>query len=282
MIFSKDRFDGTYVRKAAPYYRMLPHFMPRINDAVIYYKLQADITGTLALIEAKRAEGRRVTLFHVMVWALLRMGVAHPDLNRFISGRRLYQRRDMSLSFTYANDVDGKSDTFSRIVFVKEDGLDGVSDKIAGTVGRSRAERKDTGKDPLAAFAKLPRWVLAAAFRGLRILDHLGLFTKLLMDLFPSFCSVYAANLGSFGIDAPFHHLFDLGNCSVFVTMGVAHKEWITTEDGKFELRDVCNFAFTIDERVLSGGEAAAAVKMFKSILEHPERKLPEEGEPAR
>jgi hypothetical protein len=248
--------------------------MQDINGSVIYYKMQVDITETLAMIERKRAEGSRITLFHVMVNSLLRMGVAHPDLNRFISGRRLYQRREMSLSFTYVTSNGGKADTFSRIVFTPDDTQDDVSKKILDTVEKARAV-KPSGlkqkKDFLDIFASLPRFMIAFCIGIVRKLDYFGLFTKTIMSLLPTYCSVYAANLGYYGIDAPFHHLFDIGNASVFVTMGVAHKEHITTEDLKFELRDVVNFAFTIDERVISGGEAAAAVKMFKRFMEHPE-----------
>lgn len=269
MLFSKDRYDGIYVRKLSPYYRLTPYVMRDINDAVIYYKTQTDLTATLAFIERKKAGGSKLTIFHVMIYCLLQMGVKFPRLNRFISGRRLYQRREMSLSFTFLSG-NGKADAYSRIVFEADDTLDIVSEKIVSTVEKTRNTPPPAKKDFLDIFASMPRFVISAVIGSLRIMDYFGLFTKTLMRFFPTYCSVYAANLGYYGIDAPFHHLFDLGNASVFVTMGNVHNEHITTADLKFELRDTANFAFTIDERVINGAEAAETVKLFKKLIENP------------
>jgi hypothetical protein len=36
----------------------------------------------------------------------------------------------------------------------------------------------------------------------------------------PMWSGIFMTNVGSFGLDAPYHHLFERGNCPVFLAMG--------------------------------------------------------------
>ena len=50
-------------------------------------------------IREKRREGKRITLFNVIVSALLHTVYRRPHLNRFVAGRKLYQRNNMDVLY---------------------------------------------------------------------------------------------------------------------------------------------------------------------------------------
>jgi hypothetical protein len=83
--------------------------------------------------------------------------------------------------------------------------------------------------------------------------------------------SIYIANLGSIGFqDAPFHHLYEWGTSSIFLTFGRLHKERSFTKDGTEKVRYVINAGITIDERISEGIFFTNAIKLFRKYVENP------------
>ena len=84
----------------------------------------------------------------------------------------------------------------------------------------------------------------------------------------PLFTSVYIANLGSIGLDTPYHHLYEWGTASVFMVVGrIFQKE--TRRGG--ELRHFVNVKFTVDERIAEGIYFAHAAALFQRLVAKPE-----------
>ena len=83
-----------------------------------------------------------------------------------------------------------------------------------------------------------------------------------MIDDDPLFTSVFIANLGSVGLDAGYHHLWEYGTCSAFGVIGKVHER----ADGK----RVMNVQYSYDERVEDGLYAATTMGQIKDKLEKP------------
>ena len=53
----------------------------------------------LEYIEKKKTEGVELKFFQLFVAAVVKLFKERPHLNRFVSGRHLYQRNDIKISF---------------------------------------------------------------------------------------------------------------------------------------------------------------------------------------
>ncbi len=267
MFFSKNRRDGIYLKDLAPFKKFLPWIMPGINQSAIYYRMQVDLTKTLLFIQAANEKGVRLTLFQVLIAALLRTGVEIPELNRFVSGHRIFERREHSAAYTMKA---GEEDATARVRLDPGDPLAVVSEKILATTRKARQEASGGGRTIFDTLEHVPRWVLRRVMRLWSWLDYYDLLPKFIREMTPMYSSVYVANLASYDIDAPFHHLFDYGNVSLFVTLGHVHQAPVATGDSRLEVRPVVNLGLTLDERIVSGSTSSRALKRLKEVMEDP------------
>ncbi len=118
---------------------------------------------------------------------------------------------------------------------------------------------------------KLPKWMTAFIFFFIRFIDHFGLLSKSFIDDNPLYVSAYVTNVGSIGLDAPFHHMYEWGTTSIFAALGKIHRDIIVDEVDKILITDIVNVNFTIDERIADGIYMAKALENFKRYMENPE-----------
>ena len=74
---------------------------------------------------------KKFTLFHILMAAMVRTATLKPGLNRFIAGKRIYQRNKMQISYM----VKQEKTEVARMLAVKEtfyplDTLDQVAEKV--------------------------------------------------------------------------------------------------------------------------------------------------------
>ena len=93
--------------------------------------------------------------------------------------------------------------------------------------------------------------------------------TALLADD-PLYASAFVANLGSVGLDAAFHHLYEYGTIPIFATMGRIHRAPHVFENGSVGSREVFRMRYTYDERVEDGFYAARALERLAACLNDP------------
>ena len=90
----------------------------------------------------------------------------------------------------------------------------------------------------------------------------MGLLPRSVVDSDPMFSSVFVANLGSVGLDAGYHHLWEYGTCSIFAVVGRVH----CRSDGA----KVIEVKYSYDERIADGLYAAITLLGVKERLENP------------
>lgn len=280
-----DRRDARWV-KANGLQTVMANIMPNRADSEVYLHDVIDATELVKFLEAKNAQhpDYKTTVFHAFIVGVARMIKERPLMNRYISGRRTYERYDITLSFIAKRRfADGAEEALLTVTARDDDTLDSVSRHIVGDVTRTRqSEHSTDGIDVwIDRFAKVPRILSMALFRVIRWLDFWGIMPKALTEGDTNYSTVLLSNLGSIGCPSVYHHLNNYGTNSIVITLGTLHKEELLMPDGTHELRDVVDFGATLDERIADGFYFARSLKLVKYIFAHPELLDQPLGEPS-
>lgn len=268
-----DRRDGRWIREIDGFHAVMMHLIPNRTEAEVYSKEQFDVTELLKLV-ADRNSGNlaiQTKAFHVFVAAIAKTLYHREMLNRFVAGRRMYQRNELTFAFVVKRQFSDHAEEL--LLTMKVDGettLEDISRKILGET----KDLRESGKSELDAtinfFAKLPRFVQRFSMKCFRILDFYGLMPQFMTDGDTNFVSVLLSNLGSIQADATYHHLNNYGTNSIMMTIGEIHKEQILNREGIFTIRDVVNLGINFDERIADGFYFAKSMKIMKYIIAHP------------
>ena len=250
--------------------------MPNRTDCEVYLHDTFDATELLKYLEKKNAEHPeyRTTMFHAFVVCVARMLKERPKMNYFVSGHRIYEHNDITLSFIVKRRFNDSAEE-SLMVYTAKDGdtLDSVSRKIVGDVRETRkSEHSTDGIDVwIDRFAAIPRPLRMFLLRVVRWLDFWGLVPRALTDGDTNYSSVLLSNLGSIKGPAVYHHLNNYGTNSIVVTIGTLRKAEVIREDGTKEIRDVFDVGATLDERIGDGFYFVRSLNLVKYMFAHPE-----------
>ncbi len=271
-----DRRDGRWVKDVPGLQTIMAHMLPNRTDCEVFMKDSFDVTELLPYLEEKNKShpDYKTTVFHALVMAAARMVYERPKMNRFIQGRRMYERYEISLGFVCKRRFQDSSDEALMFFVPKEDEtLDTMSYKIAGEVRETRkSESSDGGIDSVIdGFAKLPRLLLMLILRIVRWMDFWGVNPKFFTDGDPNYSTIFLSNLGSIQAPSVYHHLNNYGTNSIMATIGTIHKEKRLMPDGTEQIRDVVDIGATLDERIADGFYFARSLKLIKYICAHPE-----------
>ncbi len=270
------RADGTPVAKLHPIRRIMPFVMPTRNGAFVLFEQDIPTAPLLPLLDrlnAARAVERRLTLFHCVLYGI---GVAlteFPRLNRFVAGSRLYDRRGIWLAFSAKQKLERDAPIFTaKLEFRPGEPLPAMVDRLLAILGEGRSGRETAADREIKGFLRLPGPLLRLAVRAQRLLDGWNLLPTALIKDDPLYASAFVANLGSVGLDAAYHHLYDYGTTPVFVTMGRVHRAPVVRDDGTVASHEVFTLRYTYDERVEDGFYAARALERLAACLASPEQ----------
>ena len=271
-----DKPDARLVRDVPGLATIIFHIMPKRTESEVYLYDKIDATELVKFIEKKNVQhpNYKTTIFHCLVLAVARMVRERPKMNRYVQGRRLYERDEISLSFLAKRRfADNAEEAFMMLVPKDTDTIDTVSHQIYGDLTEIRKHEHSTGgiDATVDSFAKIPRLLLMLIIRIIRWLDFWGLVPKALKDGDSNFSSVMFSNLGSIKGPAVYHHLNNYGTNSIMITVGTLHKEELVMPDGTKEIRDVLDFGATLDERIADGFYFVRSLRLVKYIFAHPE-----------
>ncbi|HNF96831.1 MAG TPA: 2-oxo acid dehydrogenase subunit E2 [Pseudomonadota bacterium] len=111
MLFRRP--DGILVDKLSPMRRMMPYILRTRNESCVYFEQKLDLSETLPYLAKLNAQlGRsktdEINFFHLLLAATARVFSERPELNRFVSGGKIYQRRHIELSFAIKKERSDK------------------------------------------------------------------------------------------------------------------------------------------------------------------------------
>jgi len=196
-----------------------------------------------------------------------------------VVGRRLYQRKDIELSFAVKKQyADGAKLTMVKQRFEPADGLRDVAGRVQEVVTVGKGEAETSSEKEMRAVSRAPRSVTRTLMWAQRTLDYFNLLPAGMIRNDPLYASMVVANLGSVGLHAAYHHLYEYGTVPLFAAIGAVHRAPVVDESGELAGRRVVDVRYTFDERITDGWYAARSLERFKGYVEDPARL--EEGTP--
>ena len=270
-----DRRDGFWVKDAPGLNVLMASLYPCRTDCEVYLHEDIDITELLQYIDRKNGPDApyKTTLFHCFVAMMARLLIERPYLNRFIQGRRIYQRKWISISFVAKRKfADHSEEALMQYMARGSDTLDDISRFIVGDVHKMRSQDSAAGIDQtIDKISRMPRLLLMLVVKIVRWLDFWGLVPRFLTDGDSNTASVLLSNLGSIRCPSVYHHLNNYGTTSVLVTIGTIRKVPVLQMDGTTQIRDIVDIGATLDERIADGFYFARSLKLIQHICAHPE-----------
>lgn len=257
-----QRVDGLDGNRA-----IMPFLMRRKNESAVLFEQVVDLTRTLPWLAAR---GEDAHLFHLLLLAIGRTLHEHPRLNRYVAGRRHYQRAEVTLAFAMKPRLDAEAPlSVLKLTVAPDETFDGLAARIRERVSRGRGGERSASDREASLFTRLPAPLVELGVRLFHALDALGLAPAAMVRPDPMYASVFVANLGSVGLDAAWHHLYEHGTCPIFVTLGRVQRLPIVVGD-RVEAREAVRLRYTYDERIEDGLYAAQALAQLEARLADP------------
>ena len=206
-----------------------------------------------------------------MLAAYVRVISERPGINRFCAGQRIYARKNVECVMTIKKELSLESpDTCIKVEFDPRDNVENVYKKFQKVARAAVAEETDFD-DTARILTKLPRFLFRWAIRLLTWLDYHGWLPKALMKVSPFHGSMIITSMGSLGIPAIYHHLYNFGTLPLFLSYGSVFTADAIKRDGSRERHHFVTFKAVCDERICDGYYYASAFKRIKRYLLHPE-----------
>ena len=271
-----DRSDGRKVRTLAPMAQITAYFQVERNTCSNLFEESFEITNIDRYIRQKRREGLTdFGITHVLLAAYVRGVAKYPQLNRFISGQKVYSRdEDIQYCMVIKKEMTVDApDTSIKVHLNPHDTAVDVYHKLNAAVESVKATQElDSSLDGLIQYLNLiPSIVLKFVVWLLKLLDYFGMLPKFLLELSPFHGSLFFTSMGSLGIPPIYHHLYDFGNLPCFGAFGMKRRALEVQEDGSVVQKKYIDVKFVLDERICDGFYYATFFKHYRRHLAHPE-----------
>jgi hypothetical protein len=269
----RRRPDGVVAERVPLVRRFMPFIMRRRNESLVWFEQDVEVDAALGFAERfSREHGVRLTFFRLVLRSIARVLDEFPRLNRYVVGRRLYQRTDVAISFSGKEAFEADAPLYVRKrVFPPGETLVEMTRSLGDSVRSGRAGEKTASDKEVSLLARLPRLAIDGVVTAGRWLDYFNLLPAGMIVDDPLYASAFVANLGSVGITGAYHHLYEHGTIPVFVVVGAYRPAVVVSERGEPVVRRVSTLKYTYDERVEDGFYCARAVTRMKELLERPE-----------
>ncbi|HET7824566.1 MAG TPA: 2-oxo acid dehydrogenase subunit E2 [Anaeromyxobacter sp.] len=273
------RPDGKRVRDVPPIRAIMPYLMRSRNESAVYHDSAYDVGATRAWLKAyNRAHPDRATLFHLFAWACARALHERPELNRFVSGGRLYQRNEVAFSFAVKPEFrDAAALVTVKLVCPPGEAFDAFVPRMTAAIEEARQAPRAVDRE-VALVMRLPGPLVRLGVALVRLLDAWNLLPGFFMKNDPMYASLFLANLGSAGVSDAYHHLYEYGTVSIFGALSAPARVPVVEEGGIGAL-EVLRVRWTFDERIHDAFYAARSLRVAQRIVEDPARWV---GAPAR
>lgn len=265
-----SRSDGELLGKIHPYRKVMMYIMPTRNESFVLYDDFIVADELLRYLEV--VNGR----FHCDMQHAIVAGIAHgmrktPSMNRFVVGRRLYQRKGVWVTFSMKRE---KLNRAAKLTAVKREvteteSLKNLCDGLNASIKVERSDAVTYTDKEVGLFSKIPRPVMVIAVNIFKLLDYYNMLPASFIKNDGFYTSMFVANLGSIGMKAGFHHLYEWGTCPLFMMVG-RMEDRVFVEDGQIVIKKVIPLRFTFDERVDDGLNAGHGIKGVIDALENP------------
>lgn len=263
------RADGRRATGLTAIEMAIPHIMPRRVDAQNYMTEYLDEDVIRNYIRTVRKEkGVRISRMAVIVAAYYAAARQHPYVNRFVINSRVYDRNHFCVSFVMLKlRADGTPDeTTVKIFLDEEDDIFSINDKIEALIEKNSQPSHNNNTDKFANFMfSLPLFP-DLVMMLVRFLDRCGLLPRFIIDLSPFHTSMFITNLASINAPSIYHHVYEFGTTSVFLSVGKSAPNYLTGELKK----KLIPLKVVMDERICTGHDYTMFLKTFLQLIRDP------------
>ncbi len=270
-----DRKDGAWLKDLDAMHMMLPYILPNRCDNEAYVSEEIDLTAVNSYLEKKNAENPKYnySLFQVIVTAAMKTFIMRPQLNRFIIGKRVYQRNDYSAAFVVKKAFNDESEEAVAIVnFENDSSIEWFNKKLYDTVNSARnTDEIDEGTKTMNVLRKCPRFMIYLVVKCINLLNYFGKVPDSITKGDFTYSTCMFTNLGSLGLNSGYHHLYSWGTNSNFVVIGKKNVSYSLDKNGETKRHETVEMGLTTDERISDGYYYSKSMKLFRYLMNHPE-----------
>lgn len=266
--------EGRKLKTLSPMAKVSPYIMVNRNGATNQIH-DTICTDTLdEYIRRKKAEGLTgFNIMHIFVAAYVRVVSQRPGINRFLRGQRVYARNGIEVVIVAKKEMRlDADDTCIKIPLSPSDTAEDVYKAFETAIEGYRQKPAGAFDSCAKVLNYIPGLLMKFAIWFLKLLDYFGWLPRFLTRLSPFHGSLFITSMGSLGIPVIFHHLYDFGNLPIFLAFGAKYRKYEPDAAGEIHEKHYVDYSLVTDERICDGFYYASAIKLFKSILRHPEK----------
>lgn len=266
------RSDGRKIKNVGPFFRVIPHVMSTRADSQVYYFEDISLEALDDYISKKELEGIKISYMHIIYSALVRIIAERPSLNRFVMNGSVYARNGIYISLAIKKSMtETVEETTLKIHYDGSENIFEIKDKLDNMIVKNKDLEAKNSTDKLArTLAYVPNFFMKFSIGLLKFLDKHGMMPKSVIAASPFHTSAFLTNVGSIGIDAIYHHIYDFGTTGLFLAMGKKKKSFIFEDDSLKQEKSI-SIGWVADERICDGFYYANSIKSFNRYMKKPE-----------
>ena len=264
------RADGKRLRNTDPMYTVAAHIMNKRVAAMNMITIDFPYDPMQNYLNEKRKQGINLSHMAIIVAAYLRTAAEYPQLNRFIVNSKAYARNEWAIAMVVLKGGEADNGTMSKMYFENTDTIFDVDKKINDYVTANRETPEKNGTEKIIKFLLSVPGLLRWGVRLFKLLDRYGLLPKFIIDMSPFHNSLVISNLISIRTNHIYHHCYEFGTTSVFITMGNL-REVPKRKNGEIIFERSIPLGVVMDERICSGSYFAMAFRKMRKYLKNPE-----------
>lgn len=269
-----DRKDGRRLRTVEPIVTLIPFFMKERNEASNLISDSVEMSAIETYVRAKKKAGlANFNAMHVLVASYVRAVSQKPGVNRFVSGSRVYARNTIEVIMEVKKTLELNAPaTMVKFKFNPYDTADEVykemNDKI---VAYQLATEEQDGFDKIARFLTyVPTMIYKIIVNILLWMDTHGILPEFIREASPGHGSLVITSMASLGIPSIFHHLYDFGNCPMFISFSTARHAYEMNKNGEVENKHYLDVNYTVDDRICDGVYYASGLREIRKYMKNP------------
>lgn len=264
------RADGKRLRNTDPMYTVAAYVMSKRVDSMNMVTLDIPYDPIQEYLNKKRGEGVSLSHLGVIIAAYLRTAAEFPLLNRFIMNCKPYARNEFCVAMVVLKSGQMDNGTMSKMYFNMTDTIFDVNDTINKYVSDNREVPEKNGTEKMIKILLGAPGVLRVGVGLFKFMDKHGLLPKKVIDMSPFHNSLCISNLASIRTNHIYHHCYEFGTTSVFITMGNL-REVPRRSGGEIIFERCIPLGVVMDERICSGSYFALTFRKIRKYLRNPE-----------